>query len=673
VRDGGLLARLEAYRRRLRIASLALAALAGAAVLGGALAVAWIAGWPAEIAGTVGLVLFVTTAGVLSIRSWRRWTTARVAAVVERHAPELENLVVTAEEIARLPERRVHPAVRAALFDAALTRLALVAPARVQPLGQALSIAAGALVAVVVLFVALPASDRVNARGESSGSVGTAARAIEPGDLRVVVTPPPYARQRAADLLNPTTVTALEGSTIRIEARVSSRRIELLDLEGETTPFTREGDLTFVQLPATTSRPLLIRATDGEARHDRLVHLRVQRDQSPAVLIREPAKDLIFPHGDGQVRIAIDASDDVGLSSVVLRYTRVSGSGETFTFEEGEWPIEIERRSDQQWAARGVFSLEALKLEDGDTLVYRALARDGKPGADPAASDTFLIEIGRLAGEASTGFALPDDRERQGISQQMLIIKTERLHAERAKLAPEAFAEQSRLLAVEQRMVRAEFVFMTGGEVEDEVEEAAHAHELAEGRLENTGQAELLTAIREMSRAEARLNAADTAQGLEFERAALKALQRAFDRRRYLLRTLPERARIDVSRRLTGELSAAKSSALTSAAARGNPFVIEARALLQELAAVDVDTANLALLASRVLALDQASEDLQRSALQLSAAGDAGQRQRAIDEVQRLLLAAMGQRMSKQVSTPLGRDVLGGMLVEETLRRGRPQ
>ena len=107
----------------------------------------------------------------------------------------------------------------------------------------------------------------------------------------------------------------------------------------------------------------------------------------------------------------------------------------------------------------------------------------------------------------------------------MLIMKTERLIAERPKLPAETVLERSRLLAIEQRMVRAEFVFMSGGEVQDEVEEAAQSHELVEGRLENEGQVALLDAIREMSRAEARLNAGDTTPALGFERAALAALQ----------------------------------------------------------------------------------------------------------------------------------------------------
>ena len=78
-------------------------------------------------------------------------------------------------------------------------------------------------------------------------------------------------------------------------------------------------------------------------------------------------------------------------------------------------------------------------------------------------------------------------------------------------------------------MVRAEVVFLSGGEVQDEVEEAEQSHELQEGRLENAGRAEMLKAINEMSRAEVLLNGGDTARALDSERAALASLQRAFD------------------------------------------------------------------------------------------------------------------------------------------------
>jgi hypothetical protein len=555
------------------------------------------------------------------------------------------------------------------VFEGAVARLETVTPEGVQPLGRSLTVTGLAVTAVVMLLIVLPAVPQGSLQ-QSDREVDSTIGTVAAGDLRVVITPPRYAGAETSEFVNPTSITALEGSQIRLEVRLDATSgVSLFSLEGRDTPFTIEGERAFLEFPATASRPLLVRQSLGTSTTDRLVQLRVHPDERPVVAIREPAKDLVFAAGSGQVALQIEALDDVGLLSLALKYTRVSGSGETFTFEEGEWPIEVVRDGATAWRARAMFSLEQLKLQDGDTLVYRALARDGKPGADPASSDTYLIEIGRLAGVASQGFALPEERDRQAISQQMLIIKTERLHADKDKLSAEAFSEQAQLLAVEQRMVKAEFVFMTGGHVEDEVEEATHAHELAEGRMENSAQVELLAAIREMSRAEARLNAADTTQALQFERAALKALQRAFDRRRYLLRTLPERARIDVTRRLTGELDAARSSVLPSDAPVGDPVLQEARAVLSELGQRGAGS-TLSALAARILALAPDSEALQAAALQLTTENDDAPRDAAIRQAQRALIDWLRHRMVVQRRLPLERQPLKGPLVQELLPGG---
>jgi hypothetical protein len=229
--------------------------------------------------------------------------------------------------------------------------------------------------------------------------------------------------------------------------------------------------------------------------------------------------------------------------------------------------------------------LSALKLEDGDSLVYRAQVCDSNPSGDWVSSDAFTIDIGKRLEFAGAGFAVPDEDRRYAISQQMVIVKTERLHATRGQTSPDSWAQQSRGLAVEQRMVRAEVVFLSGGEVADEVEEAEQSHELQEGRLENAGRAEMLRAINDMSRAEAHLNAGDTARALVSERAALAALQRAFDRRRYFLRTLGERSRIDPTRRLSGDRTGVESHS-RSQAVNGSAAAGELRMLLTELARV---------------------------------------------------------------------------------------
>jgi hypothetical protein len=494
---------------------------------------------------------------------------------------------------------------------------------------------------------------------------------LRDGDLRVIVMPPQYTGRARFETTNPTAVDALEGSRIRLEFRVqndghSSSAITLYALDGTETPFTVRDGRAILELAATSSRPLLIRerAPSSETR-DRLIQLRVTRDERPFVFIREPAKDLMFASGSGQVPLQIEAQDDLGLNALSLRFTRVSGAGETFTFEEGEWPLEISRDAATSWRARAVLSLDRLQLQEGDTLVYRAVARDAKPGADPVSSNSYLIEVGRLAGVASQGFAVPEERDRHALSQQMLIIKTERLHADRGALTADAFLEQSQLLAVEQRMVKAEFVFMTGGHVEDELEEAAHSHELAEGRMENSAQVELLNAIREMSRAEARLNAADVESALQFERAALKALQRAFDRRRYLLRTLPERTRIDPSRRLTGELDSARSSSTDSIRPASDATLRNAREMLRELSVPSSAAPPQAVLAARLLDLDSGSESLQKAALQLAAARDASQRTAATQAAQRAILELMNRTAARAIVRPLARDRITGRLVQE--------
>jgi hypothetical protein len=663
-RDAALLRALDGYRRRFRLAELGVVAIATAAVAGIVLAGTLALGTTPATIRAVTLAAFSLCAAGFGTWSWRRWTTARAAAVIESRREGLDNLVVTAEEMARHPRSSWHPTIEAEVTSAAIARLADVSSSVVQPLASPLTLGVGAVAALAILLVTLPSVEAPRRNRsldpEASGEIAI----LSSGDVRVVITPPAYARRATAALVNPASVAVLEGSRIHLEVP-RAVPAALMKLDGGTESFSERGERRVLDFTAVESRPLLIRfdSAAGSPR-DRLVHLRVEPDERPIVRIEQPAKDLIFPESTGDVPVTITARDDVGLEALTLRYTKVSGGGENFTFQEGEWPVGIERADAGDWTARAKFSLSALNLQDGDTLVYRAVARDGKPGADPALSDSFLIEVGRLAGVASTGFALPEERDRQAISQQMLIIKTERLQAERAKLSDEAFIEQARLLAIEQRMVKAEFEFMTGGVVEDEVEEATHSHELAEGRLENTGQLELITAIREMSRAEARLNSADTTQALVNERAALRALQRAFDRRRYLLRTLPERARIDLSRRLSGDLDTARSSTQPPVATNPDPFLERARDVLRELSEARVPISPPAL-ASRLLALAPASEELQKAALQVAAARDTTALTGAINEAQRLVAAYMRSHLAKTLPSALNPDPIAGRLVQE--------
>jgi hypothetical protein len=376
-------------------------------------------------------------------------------------------------------------------------------------------------------------------------------------------------------------------------------------------------------------------------------------------------------YGGGNPRIVFEAEaiDDFGLRGLTLEFTKVSGSGEQFDFEAGEIPLTITRESTRRWRGSASRSLAELKLSEGDMVVYRAVAADMRPGAGRASSDAYFIEVSRLGVAAGDGFTLPEHETRYALSQQMLIIKTGRLIQARAAMAPRDVGEAALNLAVEQRMIRAEFVFMLGGEVEDEEVEAEQSTELQEGRLRNRGQRDLRAATIAMSQAEQLLAGADLPAALTAERAAVAALERAFARDRYILRALTTRITLDPSRRLTGDVSKAAGWHRTPPAAPASRRV----ALLQDLLAGLADFANDAnrhpdfesrarVLAEEALRIDATSASLREVATELQrAAGarDAVERQRALTAAS---IAASAETRRSNKSAALMMKSVGGSL-----------
>ena len=181
-------------------------------------------------------------------------------------------------------------------------------------------------------------------------------------------------------------------------------------------------------------------------------------------------------------------------------------------------------------------------------------------------------------------------------------------------------------------MIRSEFVFMLGGEIEDEAIEAEQSVELQEGRLANRGQRDLRAATVAMSQAEKHLTDANPEEALEAERAAVAALQRAFARDRYILRSLATRTPLDRARRLTGAIARCDRLAAPAARAReDNRRAREVTDLLQGLGDLssdavssDVERRNrLSVLAEMSLRSDADSAALRQTATNLQGLADA--------------------------------------------------
>ena len=183
----------------------------------------------------------------------------------------------------------------------------------------------------------------------------------------------------------------------------------------------------------------------------------VSPDALPTVRITAPGRDLVFASGGGgnpPIAFAARATDDFGLRSLSLRYTKVSGSGEEYTFAEGEIPIALTAANARDWSGAATRTIEDLGLKEGDMLVYRAVAADARPGDGSATSDAFFIEISRLGVAAGDAFTLPEQETRYALSQQMLIVKTERLANRRSAKQAAETNEGSQDLALHQRIPR---------------------------------------------------------------------------------------------------------------------------------------------------------------------------------------------------------------------------
>jgi hypothetical protein len=447
--------------------------------------------------------------------------------------------------------------------------------------------------------------------------------------VSVAIQPPAYTDLEETSVVDPEQLQAIEGSALVLSIDSSAARVSI-EHDGRTRALARGADGRFTdRLLVTKTGYLLVTADEGARR---MMPVVVSPDALPAVRLTAPGRDLVYSGGNPRIAFDARATDDFGLRSLVLRYTKVTGSGENFEFQEGEIPLMVKPANARDWTGRASRSLAELNLKDGDMLVYRAVAADARPGDGSATSDAFFIEISKLGVAAGDAFTLPQEETKYALSQQMLIVRTGRLHQRRSSLPPDDFAEQALNLAVEQRMIRAEFVFMLGGEVDDEEVEAEQSVELQAGRLQNRGQRDLRAATIAMSQAEKLLTGANTADALVAERAAVTALQRAFSRDRYILRALATRSQLDAARRLTGNLSGAadwrrvppdvpanRRTALLQDILRGIADLIE----IAHRPGADAFRQRALIVAEEAIRIDPAAALLRQTATELHRAADA--------------------------------------------------
>lgn len=638
-------------------------------------------------AATTTVVWSVTlvTAAMVALGVWSltRRARAHIAARIEAAEPGCRNILITAEAL--LAERLdTTPAVRSVVLDDAARKAMAIVPATLWPWRPVAAPIVGAT-ALWVVATLLPLSQI--ARGIAGVTEAASVPSIT--HIDIVITPPLYAGQPASTLRDPDRIAPLAGSRVDVRVAADADKVVLESTAG-AVPLSRGQDAAFtgsLTVEADGYIALTPHGADGRDGARRLLGVTAVPDRAPEVRIIEPAKDLFLRSGATRFAVRIQAGDDLGLRTLRLAYTKVAGAGESFTFTDGDVPVSLTRTSPREWTAVGVLPLDTMHLEVGDMVVYRGVATDGRPGATPVESDAFIVEIVSASNAMAEGFSIDDRQDKYALSQQMVILKTERLLARAATMAKEDVRDEAMSLAAEQRSVRAEIVFMMGGEFEDEFAEAEHEHELSDGRLDNSGRADLGVATRAMSRAATQLTDVDVKAALVTERAALVAMQRALSRRRFILRTLTQREPIDDTRRLQGILRGLGRGARMVDDAVVSPRVLAARDALavvtdlrRRAAWTSADGARLSAAAATLLTTDGRSAPIVDATARLTtavaaiAAGRADEVIRALTDASARLTAIVAAELAAAPARTAGaeRALLRGALAD-ALRRGGGQ
>ncbi|WP_396204703.1 hypothetical protein [Gemmatimonas sp.] len=317
---------------------------------------------------------------------------------------------------------------------------------------------AGVLLAVVVRRSEAPVLRAVGGNAAGAGSTSADAAVAPLGAWAVRVIPPAYTAQAPRSFGDATSVVALTGSRVDVrgdgaapsvqEQRVGDRTSTMRDVEERHGAWRTHA--------VADSRPTSMTIARGG--RSRLLVIEGHPDSIPTVMLQLPARDSVFREATGRLPMLAVLRDDIGLAQAQFELIVTSGEGERFTVRTvtagaAVWPRGAVR------AARitGTLDLAALKLQPGDVVHLRAVARDAHPGPARAlgSSETRAFRIARPSEMDSVAVepAPPPEVDTSLLSQRMLLMLTEKLDkAQRRMARPEVVRESLRIARDQARL-----------------------------------------------------------------------------------------------------------------------------------------------------------------------------------------------------------------------------
>jgi hypothetical protein len=388
----------------------------------------------------------VTGFSFMTIRIWRRRHTvslARVGLWVEERVPKLDYALVTSLDPKLPSDSSLRPPLAAVVDKVNLPEVALrvAVPAYVR-------VALLVLLAAFLLARVMPlhSLDGMVATGPATATTSSMRGVQRLVGWHVHIDPPAYAHASSSDLTDPSTITALPGSTITVHGPGEP---EGLVAPIPITPAAGGWDAVF-PMPRD---PTALRFADGS--DSRVVALVPRVDEPPTVVLELPRADTTYRTAPQSIVLEARATDDIGLADgwfeVIVSTGQTEGNFKSVTDTLG-------RVKFSSALTGGLRATLSLPLEPGTQLSIRAIARDGNDVTGPGvgASDTRTLRIARPEeyDSLSVAAAAPPILDKALMSQRMLVMETEALVARRKKLDHAHWVSESVRLGNEQERLR---------------------------------------------------------------------------------------------------------------------------------------------------------------------------------------------------------------------------
>ena len=344
---------------------------------------------------------------------------------------------------------------------------------------------------------------------------------------------------------------------------------------------------------------------------DSLRRIDVVADRAPEVRVLQPEKSLtLLEDGQKTWDLAFEANDDYGIAAASLTITLAQGTGENIAFKEQTLALAGEdidtANPGRHQRYRHQLDLGALGIARGDDVIVRLAVSDNRePQPNTTKSASFILRWPPETSSDSAGLEGLVEKAMPAYfrSQRQIIIDTENLIAEQAKLDADAVLARSDGIGVDQKILRLRYGQFLGEESETRSDgappgedkkkgkneadagradaltkreaehkhfldvqrfgdagavtaEYGHTHDVAEAAtlLDPETKAILKSALNEMWDAELHLRQGRPAEALPFENKALAYIKQVQQSSRiYLARVGLELPAVDEARRLSGD------------------------------------------------------------------------------------------------------------------------